>query len=119
MQPRVLIVEDEALVATILKEMVDECVTATVVVEPSVADTKKALLEPIDFAFLDVQVTNGKTFEIALMLERKRVPFIFVSGSPQNELPSDLHAVPVISKPFSSAQIERALRALSRPMSLV
>jgi CheY-like chemotaxis protein len=112
MKPRILIVEDEPLVAMILQEMVDECVTATVVVEPSVADTKKALREHVDFAFLDVQVTNGETFEIAHMLERKRVPFVFVSGSPQNQLPSDLHTVPFVSKPFSSAQIERVLRAL-------
>src|SRR5262245_17306836 len=103
--PRVLIVEDEPLVATTLKEMIDECVEATVVVEPSVADTKKALCEPVDFAFLDVEVTNGKTYEIANMLERKRVPFVFVSGSPQNQLPSDLQTVPFVSKPFSSAQI--------------
>src|SRR5262245_62157881 len=112
MKPRILIVEDEPLIAMMLKEMVDECVTAHVVVEPSVADTKKALREPVDFAFLDVQVTNGKTFEIAHMLEGKRVPFGFISGSPQNQLPSDLHTVPFVSKPFSSAQIERALRAL-------
>jgi CheY-like chemotaxis protein len=109
---RILIVEDEPLIAMNLKEMVDECVTATVVVEPSVAATKKALREAVDFAFLDVQVTNGRTFEVAHMLERKSVPFVFISGSPQDQLPSDLRAAPFLSKPFFPAQIERALQAL-------
>jgi hypothetical protein len=58
-------------------------VAATVMVEASVAAAKKVLHEAVDFAFLDVDVTNGKTFEIAQILERKRVPFVFISGSPQ------------------------------------
>jgi hypothetical protein len=35
-------------------------VQATVVIEASVAGTKKVLHEEIDFAFLDIDVTNGK-----------------------------------------------------------
>jgi|GEM_PF-5561746 len=46
------------------------------------------------------------------MLEWNSVPFVFVSASPQNQLPSDLQTVPFVSKPFSSAQIERVLQAL-------
>ena len=112
--PRILIVEDEPWIAMNLEEMVAEFVTATVVVKPSVAATKNALQEQeaVDFAFLDVEVTNGKTFEVANMLERKSVPFVFVSGSPQDQLPSDLRPVPFVSKPFSPAQIERVLQIL-------
>ena len=109
---RILIVEDEPLLAMNLKEMVDEFVTANVVAEPSVAATKTALRKAVDFAFLDIQVTNGETFEIAHMLERKNVPFVFVSGSPQDQLPFDLRTVPFVSKPFFPAQIERVLQAL-------
>jgi CheY-like chemotaxis protein len=109
---RILIVEDEPLIAMNLKEMVDEFVTATVVVEPSVAASEEALRKALDFAFLDVQVTNGKTYEIAHMLERKNVPFVFVSSSPQNQLPSDLRTVPFLSKPIFPAQVERVLQAL-------
>jgi hypothetical protein len=69
-----------------LEMMVTEIVTAAVVVEASVAATKKVLHETLDFAFLDVDVTNGKTFEVAQILERKRVTFVFISGSPQEQL---------------------------------
>jgi CheY-like chemotaxis protein len=97
----ILIVEDEPLVAMDLEMMVTEIVTAAVVVEASVAATKKVLQEALDFAFLDVDVTNGKTFEVAQILERKHVPFVFISGSPQDQL-----------KPFHAAQIEHALQAV-------
>jgi hypothetical protein len=42
------------------------------------------------------------------------VPFVFVSGSPQEQLPlpSDLRGVPFIPKPFYPAQIERVLQAV-------
>jgi two-component SAPR family response regulator len=109
---RILIVEDEPLVAMNLEVMVAEIVTATVVVRPSVAATKKVLHEALDFAFLDVNVTNGKTIEVAQILERKRVPFVFVSGSPQEQLPFDLRSVPFIPKPFYPAQIKRVLQAI-------
>jgi hypothetical protein len=42
--------------------------------------------------------------------------FLF-SGSPQDQLPSDLRGVPPIPKPFFRAQIERALRTDSRAAS--
>jgi hypothetical protein len=70
---RILIVEDEPLVAMDLEAMVAKIVTATVVVEPSVAATKQVLHEAVDFAFLDVEVTNGKTFEIAHRRSNARV----------------------------------------------
>jgi CheY-like chemotaxis protein len=108
----ILIVEDEPWVAMDLEMMIIEIVAATVVVEGSVAETKKVLDEALDFAFLDVDVTNGKTLEIANILERKHVPFVFVSGSPQEERPSDLRSVPFIPKPFHAAQIESALQAV-------
>ena len=73
----------------------------------------KVLHEALDFAFLDVDVTNGKTFEIANILERKHVPFVFVSGSPQDQLPVELRSVPFIPKPFHAAQIESALQAVA------
>jgi hypothetical protein len=88
-------------------------VTATVVVDGSVAATREILHQALDFAFLDVDVTNGKTFEIAEILERKHVPFVFVSGSPQEELPFALRGVPFIPKPFHAAQIEHALQAIA------
>jgi DNA-binding response OmpR family regulator len=105
---RILIVEDEPMIAMDLETMVTDVVTAIVLVKVSVAATKKVLDESLDFVFLDVDVTDGKTFEVAQILERQRVPFVFVSGSPQ-----DQRSVPFIPKPFYAAQIEWALQAIA------
>jgi DNA-binding response OmpR family regulator len=110
---RILIVEDEPWIAMDLEMIIVEFVTASVVVEGSVAGTKEVLHEALDFAFLDIEVTDGKTFEIAQILERKHVPFVFVSGSPQDQLPFELRSVPFIPKPFHAAQIEHALQAIA------
>jgi DNA-binding LytR/AlgR family response regulator len=107
---RVLIVEDEPIVAMDLETIVTETVAAAVVIKASVAGAKKVLDGPVDFAFLDVDVTNGKTFEVAQILGRKHVPFVFVSSSSQEHLPVDLRSAPFIAKPFDRAQIVRALK---------
>jgi two-component SAPR family response regulator len=110
---RILVVEDEPLFAMDLEMIIIGNVTATIVVEGSVAATKEILHEALDFAFLDVDVTNGQTFEIAQILERQRVPFVFISGSPQYQLPFQLRSAPFIPKPFYPAQIERVLQAFA------
>jgi CheY-like chemotaxis protein len=109
----ILIVEDEALIAMDLQQIIEDIVAATFVTEASVAGTKKVLHQDLDFAFLDVDVTNGKTFEIAQLLERKHVPYAFVSASRQDQLPPDLRDAAFIPKPFYAAQIEHALQAVA------
>ena len=66
----------------------------------------------IDFAFLDVDVTDGKTFAIAQTLIHRRVPFAFVSASSPAVLPQEFRAAPFIPKPFHRTQIERVLRSV-------
>ena len=106
--PRVLIVEDEPLVAMDLELTVKEIIAAEIVVAPSVSSTRAAMAEPLDFAFPD-----GKTFEIALELRRNEVPFVFVSGARPEAVPPDLRGAPFIPKPFERHLIARALRRRS------
>jgi DNA-binding response OmpR family regulator len=108
--PRVLIVEDEPMVAMDLESTVREIIAAEIVVAPSVSRAREAMSEPLDFAFLDIEVTDGQTFEIALELRRNKVPFIFVSGARPEALPPDLLGSPFIPKPFTRHLIARALR---------
>jgi DNA-binding LytR/AlgR family response regulator len=111
--PRVLIVEDEPLVAMDLELTVKEIIAAEIVVAPSVSRARQAMAEPLDFAFLDIEVTDGKTFEIALELRRNEVPFVFVSGARPEAVPPDLRGAPFIPKPFERHLIARALRRRS------
>jgi DNA-binding response OmpR family regulator len=92
---RILIVEDEPFVSMQLEEIIEEVVPAVVIVKSSVVETKKIIDEPFHFALLDVDVTNGKTYEIARILDGKRVPFVFVSGSDKGHLPPELRTSPL------------------------
>jgi len=87
--------------------MIIEVVTATVVIERSAAAAKKGLDEILDFAFLDVVVTNGKTFEIANILTHKHVPFVLFRVPRKATCPVSYAA----SRSFQS----RILRLRSRP----
>lgn len=106
---RVLIVEDEALTAIDLEYIVLEITPAEIITESSVTRTKRVLNQPFDFAFLDIDVTNGKTFEVAQLLGQKGVPFVFVSGGPRAQVPEELRWVPFIAKPFRRSQIAEVL----------
>src|ERR1700736_4170478 len=67
---RVLIVEDDVAIAV-------DLVDAESLVSRSVARAKVLLERAIDLALLDVDVTNGKTFEVAMLLKLRQVPFVF------------------------------------------
>ena len=105
--PRVLIVEDEPLVAMDLESIVLGVIAADVVVVASVSGARQAMAAPLDFALLDIEVTDGRTFEIARELQRNGAAFVFISGARPEALPPDLRGAPFISKPFDRRQIER------------
>jgi hypothetical protein len=50
-----------------LEAFVKKEVDAEVLISRSVALAKKLIDPPVDLAFLDVDVTNGKTFEVAML----------------------------------------------------
>jgi DNA-binding response OmpR family regulator len=105
--PRVLIVEDEPMIAMDLEWIVLAVMAAEVVVAASVSGARAAMAARLDLALLDIEVTDGKTHEIARELQRREAPFVFVSGARPEALPPDLRGAPFISKPFDPRQIER------------
>jgi DNA-binding LytR/AlgR family response regulator len=106
---RILILEDEPFLSSEIEEIVAETLPAVVVVKTSVRETQKIIDLPFDFAFLDVDVTNGKTYEVAKQLEGKSVPYAFVSGSEKSHLPEELQNTPFIAKPFRPIEIKTAV----------
>jgi len=108
----ILVVEDEPWIAMDLEMMIIEVVTATVVIERSAAAAKKGLDEILDFAFFGRRCDQRQDVEIANILTHKHVPFVFVSGSRQADLPFELHSAPYVAKPFVPAQIESALQVV-------
>ncbi|MEJ1160308.1 response regulator [Prosthecomicrobium sp. N25] len=111
MKPRVLIVEDDPLIALDLEIIIADKVPAEVIVAASVADARRHVAEPITFALLDIDVLDGKTFEIAEALAARNTPFVFVSGSKPQEVPEPLRRAGFIPKPYRPEKIEETVEA--------
>jgi two-component SAPR family response regulator len=109
---RVLIVEDDVLTAMDLEAFVKQEVDADVLLSRSVALAKKLIDPPVDLAFLDVDFTNGKTFEVAVLLKVRQIPFVFLSGSRREHIPEELRDVPFIAKPYNKQQLTEHLRKI-------
>jgi DNA-binding NtrC family response regulator len=112
---RILMIEDNPWVGFVLQELILEAAQAEVTVLQSVAAAKKALAEAeFDFAFLDVNVTDGKTYEIAASLMKDKIPFAFMSGfNVRNEIPENLRRAPFLAKPYRPAQVRLMLSGLA------
>ena len=105
---RILILEDDLLTAMELRDLVEDRGHDVKMCE-TVAGARRAISDPPDFAFLDIDLPDGKSFEVAACLEAAHVPFAFVSGSVQADVPADLRHAPFIPKPFAHAAILASL----------
>ena len=99
---RVLIVEDEAMIAGLIETILSAAGWS--VVGP-VATLERALetieRERIDAALLDVRINGHDAFAAADVLMRRRIPFIFVSGFTRKQMPPGYRHCAYIAKPFA------------------
>src|SRR5499426_3847566 len=99
---RVLIVEDEAMIAGLIESILRAAGWS--VVGP-IATLERALAtierERIDAALLDVRINGHDAFAAADVLMRRRIPFIFVSGFTRRQMPPAYQHCAYIAKPFT------------------
>ena len=114
MQPKVLIVEDEFIVALHLKLMLKRLGFETVGIAPD-AKTAFAMAEQHpDIALVDVNLRDGATGPgIGTALARKfGASVLFVTANPRQLNNVDSGAVGVMSKPFNDNEIGTVLEFL-------
>jgi len=107
---RVLIVEDDPIVAFDLEAIITDLEDAEVAVCRSVDEARAALAAPVDFAVLDIDVVDGKSYPIAEALLARSTPIVFVSGARRDEVPPELRDILFIAKPYDPRHVERAFR---------
>jgi CheY-like chemotaxis protein len=105
---RVLILEDEPLISLLLQDIVEDATPAIVIVKESIAEAERVLNDPFDLALLDIDLTNGKSYDIAQTLSSRDVPFVFVSATNRAQLPASLRDAPFISKPFEATRSRKS-----------
>ncbi|MGQ0485326.1 MAG: response regulator [Hyphomicrobiales bacterium] len=111
---RILVVEDEPLIAMELTQTIEE---AGGIVVASARSQHEALdhAEHGDFhaALLDVRLPDGSAFEVAARLAARGIPFLFCTADSAGHAKfAGWPDVPVITKPHSPETIVTALSGL-------
>ena len=108
---RVLVIEDESLVAMLLETILDDMGCTVVGPESNIDDGLIAATTEasLDAALLDVNVAGREVFPVAEALRARGVPFVFSTGYGEAGLPEHWRGNPTIQKPFTEGAIRDAL----------
>ncbi|MER9003577.1 MULTISPECIES: response regulator [unclassified Mesorhizobium] len=108
---RILIVEDEWLVAEEHRAILEEAGFAIAGPVPSVARAKKLIEgEVISAAVLDIGLGGETSAALVPLLAHRGIPFVFVSGYTASDIPQDLRHHKMLSKPVWAAALVEAVR---------
>ena len=113
---RVLLVEDEMMVAWLLQDMLADLGCA--VVGPAVTVNQALAMidaEAIDVAVLDVNLNGQMSYPIADALAALGVPFVFSTGYDKDRLLDDYRTFPVLQKPFHRSELVDTLANVLTP----
>jgi PAS domain S-box-containing protein len=104
---RVMIVEDEALVAMALREALDELGFSVIGPFNRISEAMIALRNNrIDAAVLDVNLGGELIYPLADVLVADRVPFVFITGYGAEEIEPRYAHVPVLQKPIEAEALK-------------
>jgi len=114
---RILVVEDDPLLAIAVEDILQEA-GAEVVGPAASLDAAKRLVvdDGISAAILDIRLNGHEVWPVALLLDKRNVPFVFYTGHfDLTTLPAEWSDRPVLTKPARPKQIVAALAGLLRP----
>ena len=111
---RVLIVEDEMLVAMNLEDMVLELGHEVAGIASRLAPALALARDgAFDAAILDVNLSGEKSFPVADLLAQRGLPFLFATGYGIQGIEERYRSRTVLQKPFRLADLKAALATLS------
>ncbi len=114
-QPRCLIIEDQALIAMSVEAYFEE-IGFEVQAVASVAQARAWLEDHTpEFIILDFMLKDGPATELAGEFHRRGIPFIIYSGYPRHMgVPPELEGVPWLEKPTRRDDLLKALVAITQ-----
>lgn len=114
---RLLLVEDEAMVAMMLEDMLGDLGCEVVGPASSVADALELARtdQGIAGAILDVNVAGEPIYPVAETLKARGVPFVFISGYGSADIDSRFADAPTVQKPFSMPVLRDTLAKVVAP----
>ncbi len=107
---RVLIVEDEVLLAMHLEDLLNdlghEVVGQAMRIDEAMEIARDII---IDFAVLDINVAGKKSFPVADILHQRSIPFAFATGYGTEGLMDGYRDFPVLEKPYGQEDLRRTI----------
>jgi CheY-like chemotaxis protein len=111
MSARVLVVEDEAILAIDIADQLTEAGFEVVGPVPSVSKALKLIAGAgCDVAVLDVNLRNETAEPVARELRLRCTPFLFLSAVSRDHLPPEFDNEVLLPKPAQSAALVAALQ---------
>ncbi len=110
---RVLIVEDEVLVALDIESALTDVGMVVSGRAGTLDAARRAVaLGQFDAVLLDANLAGQPVHDLATALQRQGVPFAFATGYGREGINAEFRDVPVLSKPFTSEQLIGLMRRL-------
>ena len=112
---RVLLVEDEAIIAMTAEDMLEELGCVTAATAATLPEALDAVGGAFDVALLDINLNGRESLPVAARLRELGRPFVFTTGYGAAGSGADFCDVPLVTKPYQIADLEAAIRrALGR-----
>ncbi|GEP54967.1 response regulator [Reyranella soli] len=107
---KVLVVEDESLVALDIENMLEEMGCTVVASVPRLVKALDlAARLDLDLAVLDINLAGEVVYPLAFRLAERGIPFVFSTGYSTADLPIELRDRPILRKPVMPANLKRAV----------
>ena len=115
---RVLVVDDEALIAMMLSDLLTEYGHETIGPAHSEGQALELVTStPIDAAILDVTLGDHDCFAVATALNERGIPFAFATGHGAHSMPDAFRSRRTLSKPFDFEVVRRLVDDLVGPVT--
>jgi PAS domain S-box-containing protein len=107
-RPRVLLVEDEALVAMMIQDSLGEFGFQVIGPISTASDALAAARDShFDAAVLDINLGDGLVYTVAEILAKRGVPFVFVTGYDAESIDGRFSGVPILQKPIERDALQK------------
>jgi CheY-like chemotaxis protein len=108
---RLLLVEDEALVGMMMRDLLTELGFFVAGPFCSLAEANSVVAaQEFDGAVLDVNLGGELVYPLADALRARDVPFVFVTGYDEEGVEGRFGHIPLLQKPISRETLEQCLR---------
>ncbi len=109
---KVLVIEDEPVVAMQLEEMLSDLGMEAVGFARTLDKALAADTRRFDVAVVDIDLRGQRSYPAAQRLADAGVPLVFVTGFPRERPPQRLGEAPILLKPYGIHELAHALHSV-------